>query len=516
MTDHELIYGLGKIERIVSIEIKDDVAEIFYLDENKQIQSTFEQNKFWILSSKPTWGDKSIKLEGNLHYKYAMTYKTRESFMGDRMKLKKWNDIYSIFESKEAYMVRYGETYMKGLKPTDISNLSFDIETTGLDENAEDAMLIIIANTYRDRMGNIMRVMFSYEQYNTQGDMILAWCKWVREIDPDVISGYNVNSYDWNYIRAIADRENVQLELGRDGSPMTFDTYVSKKRIDQTRDVEYKRPRVYGRELIDVMFLAINYDTIFKKYESLGLKSIIATEGLEKEGRVFYDAGQIRKNYKNPVELEKIKKYAEFDGDDSLALFDLYISNYFYTAQMCPKSFQAITESASGSQINSILVRAYLSVKHSIPKPDESEHFEGGLSIGIPGIYKNCIKIDLLSAYPSTIIQYEIYDKEKDPKKYLLTLTKTLFERRKFHKVKHKETGERYHDDMSNSLKVLINSIFGFMGSAGLNFNSPKNAAKVTEYCRGYLEKAVQWATNKSINEWKPKESEIEDDTIDT
>ena len=169
------------------------------------------------------------------------------------------------------------------------------------------------------------------------------------------------------------------------------------------------------------MFLAYKYD-IGRKYESYGLKWIINYEGLEKEDRVFYDAGKIKDNYMIPEEWEKIKAYAEDDGDDALALFDLMVPPFFYMTQMVPKPMQLMIESASGSQLNSLMVRSYLQERHSIPKADDTQDFEGAISFGEAGIYPNSVSIDIASLYPSVMLQYEVYSAKKDPKKNMLTL----------------------------------------------------------------------------------------------
>jgi len=58
----------------------------------------------------------------------------------------------------------------------------------------------------------------------------------------------------------------------------------------------------------------------------------------------------------------------------------------FYFTQLIPKSFQSVVESASGAQLNSLMVRSYMQQGHSIPKATEGADFEGAISFGIPGI----------------------------------------------------------------------------------------------------------------------------------
>jgi DNA polymerase elongation subunit (family B) len=325
--------------------------------------------------------------------------------------------------------------------------------------------------------------------------MIEAWSKWVREVNPDIITGHNIVAYDLPYLQFLCDRNNCSMGLGRDGSPIKFDSYQSRFRKDQTQFIEYYRPRVYGREIIDTLFLAIKYDNVAKKYESYNLKKIIEAEGLTQEGRVFYDAGHIKNNYKDKVEWKKIKLYAEFDGDDALALYNLFIPPYFYMTQSVPKSFQAMIESATGSQINSMMVRSYLQEGHSIAKATDVEHFEGAISFGNAGIFKNVVKVDISSLYPSIMREYKIYDKDKDPNGNFLKIVDTLT----LERLKNKKLAktDKHYDDLQSSQKIAINSCYGFMGASGLNYNSIRNAEMVTSKGREILQHSIKWAEDK-------------------
>lgn len=487
MTYDSLIYGKDQRERIVSLEVDESSCELFIEDKDGTIRSEFIGNKYWILSPKPL-KNKWIKLDGNLHYQYGQQYDTRHEFFMAK-NFFKTEDIFSISDAKEALMVKDGITYYKGMDFKEVSVLSFDIETTGLEHN-NSSKVLLISNTFR-KHGKLQRKLFAFDEYETDADMFNDWCDWVKEINPSIMLGHNIFTYDFPYLAFCADRAGTSLSLGRDDSDIKFNNYESKFRKDGSQFYHYKKVKVYGRELVDTMFLSIKYD-VGRKYESYGLKNIIKQEGLEIKDRQFYDASKIRTNYKNPEEWKKIKAYAEHDADDALALYDLMGAPFFYMAQSIAKPYQMIGESATGSQINSMMTRAYLQDKHSVPKADESVEYEGAISLGNPGIYSNVFKLDVASLYPSIMIQYEVYDKDKDPKAYFLKLVNTFTERRLHHKKLAKES--KYDDDMQGALKILINSAYGFLGSSGLLFNSPKNAAFITEKGREILTEAINWS----------------------
>lgn len=499
----------GKSERnsfsIVSIEIQDDIATIFHQDEDGSVYKTLAGNKFWLLTNSKNSGWN--KLKGNNHYQYGKMFESREEWEQKRRQLKKNNDIYSIYDPKESFQVLKGYTYYRGLKPKDVSILSFDLETTGLLFNKESKVLLI-SNTFRQKYRgfsigfDIKKKLFAYDDYEDEGEMLKAWVKWVCEMDPSIICGHNINSFDLRYLEFIARKFDINLNLGRDGSEMKTNHYESKFRKDGSQDLHYKKSSIYGREIIDTMFLSIKHDIATKKYPSYGLKSIIAVEGLEAENRTFYDASKIRFNYQNPQEWAKIKEYCKDDSDDALKLFDLMIPAQFFLAQMVPKPMQSIVEGATGSQINSMMVRSYLQDGHSIPKASEVRHFEGAISIGIPGLHKNVLSFDVASLYPSIMLEYKVNDPFKDPDNNFLKILEILTNERLKNKKLAKETGNPYYKDLEQSQKILINSCYGFKGAPGLNFNDLSGADFVTRKGREILQSAIKWATGKEFKNW--------------
>jgi DNA polymerase elongation subunit (family B) len=496
MTKYDpLIYGKNELERIVGIEVQDNEAILFIEQEDGIIAKQMAKNRWWVLLSTPQ--DGADKLAGGLHYRFGKQFLSKDDWSRCTQALRrKAQDFYTTYDPKESLMIKDGFTYFKGMKHTEPSILSFDIESTGL-FHSKDSKVLLISNTFR-KLGKITRKLFAYDEYDSQGEMLTAWCNWVMEMDPSIIAGHNIYTFDLPYLQFIADKEGVDLNLGRDRSSLTIARKSSKFRIDGSRDQEYSKVRVYGREIIDTMFLAIRHDIVNKKYESYGLKNIIRQEGLEKSDRVHYDSANIRHNYLVHDEWKKIKDYCIHDSDDSLALYDLCAPASFYLTQSIPKSFQAVVESASGSQINSMMVRSYLQYGHSIPKATPIKSFEGAISFGNPGIYRNAHKIDVASLYPNIILQYKVYDEDKDLNGNFLKIMETFTAERLKNKKLAKETGNKYYDDLQNAQKIIVNSGYGFMGAPGLNFNSPDAAEFITKTGRDILEGAIQWAKFKN------------------
>jgi DNA polymerase elongation subunit (family B) len=455
-----------------------------------------KNEQYWALYDRPVTQD-CIKLEGSQHYLYAKKYTAMDELRKDYGKrvYREGADGFVLWNTKEQYMVKNGTTYYKGLTPKDVSVLSFDLETTSLKPSENDKILLI-SNTFRDRHGNIERRLFSYDDYKSTKEMVYAWAHFVREKNPDIICGHNIFGFDIPYIMFFV----LDLPIGRDDSTLTISEKPREFRKEGSQTYTYNDCFIHGREIVDTMFLSYKYDAASRKYESYGLKNIISTEGLERPGRQHYDASQIRIQYQDANEWERIKAYAIDDADDALALFDLMIPSFFYFCQAVPKSLQQVVNGASGAQVNSWMLRAYLQDGHSIPKASEVEQFEGAISFGNPGVYQNVCKVDVASLYPSIILQENIYDSSKDPKRYFLEMVRHFTQERLKNKSLAAETGDKKYKDLEQSQKIFINSAYGFMGAAGLNFNSFKSAAFITQCGREILQKGMDWASSRGFN----------------
>lgn len=488
-----ILYGCDSTEGIVGAEINEDGALELFIEKEGTVTSTLRSASYFILS-KTKQNKAFTKLSGSLPYQYAFT--TSDAHAYHEVKRQSvWNTTYSVYNPIIMQQVSQGWTFFKGMKVSDVSLLSFDIETTGLSYDSTSKVLLI-ANTFR-RQGKIERKMFCYDDYDTEAGMFDAWCKWVREKDPSLMVGHNVYAYDLPYMHHCAKKAGTNLCIGRNGKDIMFEERESKYRRDAQQYYSYNKAHIYGRQIVDTFFLSMKYD--FKRaYPSYGLKAIIDHEGLQVKNRQFYNAATIKDNYTNGEQWELIKTYAKHDADDALALFDKMITAYFYLCPIIPEPISEIINTASGSQLNFIMLRSYMNLKHSIPEASEVAAYQGADVVGHPGIYSYCFKVDVASLYPSIMMQYQIWDQVKDPRKHFLKLVTYLTKERLSYKDKYEATEEQYYEDFSQALKIIINSMYGMLGARGL-YNCPLNAEAVTRHGRNILQSCIGWIEKNNL-----------------
>jgi len=469
MSVEKLVYGKSKMPNVTGMHYEDNVMSVWA--EGKESHYHF---KPWYVSSHKA----GKKLQGS----------NPLNFMNHRYT----NGCYSVGDKKEAFMLTEGVTFYKGMKVEDLKVLSFDIETTSFDPAEGQVLIISWATLDGGKQRTSGRVC--YDQFENETDMIKRFESIVQEYDPDVMLAHNGFCFDIPYL---ISRLGRPLRLGRNDAPIVTPTRPSQFRRDGSQTYEYTNYQIPGREIVDTFYLAIKYD-VLRTFSSYGLKSLVKEAGLEEEGRVHYDASQIKNNYKIPEEWAKIKRYAVDDAIDTIKLYQLMIPQFFYLTQMLPMSLQAVINRATGSQINSLMVRAYLQDGLSLPQATEAKEYQGGMSGGNPGVYKNVYKVDVKSMYPSIMREWKIYPKGKDPEGAFLQILDYLTEER----LKNKTLGKSsdYHKHLSDAQKMFINSAYGFLGANGLIFNAPDQAARITKIGREILQKGIDWATKWDFN----------------
>lgn len=498
-----LIFGKNHTEYIVNVSITENGAKIYKAD------GTVSHIDYvpWYITSKPDRS--STRLKGEQHYKYLKHVPFSEYINLER-DFSRWTPR-SI---EEGFMILHGYTYFKGMKFNEVSVLSFDIEATTLDPKNKDAQVVLISTTFRDKTGKLHKYLFQEKDKSKEAEMIQSWADLVLNLNPDIIIGHNIMSYDLPYI---SSRVKGKLALGRDGEYINFDEEISRYRKDGTQSYDYHNATIAGREIVDTFFLSIKYD-IGRQFPSYGLKQIEKHLNLVGKDRIEWDftLNPVSKTLKDTELWDKFCKYCSDDSDSPIKMWDIMAPSFFYMTQAIPKTFQQVINQATGSQLDSIMIRSYLQDGWSQPKSSPKEEYEGAISLGVPGVYTNVRKVDVSSLYPSIMLHYKIADKKKDPNSNLLTVLDYFRTDRLKNKKLAKDTGDRYYDDLQASEKILINSIYGFLGAGYLLYNYPKGAADVTRYGRDILNTSVVWATGHNLkrvvkditNEGKENEKE--------
>jgi DNA polymerase I len=508
MDQNELLFGADSTEGIVAVEpAGEETMRLFFregrgvrtseepfvpflLIEDQGLMKDFERpfrieplsgsGAFGFLALFSSWGD-CQKAKTHLQQKSGESSSSQTApylFLSDPV---------------HQHLLLTGKTLFKGLHFGDLHRLALDIETActpGYEfpnpQRKEDR---IISIALMDNRGH-SEVLFGKEM--TEKEMIETLGERITDLDPDVLEGHNFFNFDLEYILARARMHRVRLKWGRDGSQPK----VRRSRFTVAeRIIDYTRMEVFGRHLVDTLFLLQYYDVTARELESYSLKAAARHFGLADDDRTYIEGDKIQWTYDN--DPEALKRYNLDDVRETLAISELLGYPFFLQARIFPYSYQNIFVRGNATKINGLLMREYLRVRASIPKPKGKRNFEGGYTdIFQEGVVRNVLHCDVASLYPSILLAFDLGPTE-DTLRVFPKLLKDLREFRLEAKKRAKEAPsprERdYYQGLQQTFKVLINSFYGYLGTEIHPFSDPEIASEVTRRGRELIRQMLDW-----------------------
>lgn len=314
----------------------------------------------------------------------------------------------------------------------------------------------------------------------------------VRERDPDTIEGHNIFNFDLPYIATRCRKLGVRLALGRDDSEPT--ERPSRLNIAE-RSISYQRFDVFGRHVVDTLFLVHFYDVSHRSLDGFGLKEVAIHFGFAAPDRTYIEGNKIAEEFKK--DPARVMRYAGDDINETRQISDLLSISNFVQAQMLPYSYQNICVRGNATKIDSMLLREYLRQGVALPKPDAAREFSGGYTdMFVQGVVENVHHCDVRSLYPSLMLVRKLGPR-KDRAGVFLAALESLRSFRleaKEQMQKSRDASEsRYFDGLQSAFKILINSFYGYLGFSQGRFCDFDMAEKVTSEGRALLKDMVEW-----------------------
>ena len=391
------------------------------------------------------------------------------------------------------YLLLTGKTLFKGLDFKDLHRLALDIETATAPGYAfsnpsrhEDRILSV---ALMDNRGS-EEVLFATEY--GEREMLEALEARIQSLDPDVLEGHNLFNFDLEYIDTRARMHGVKLRWGRDGS----EPRIRRSRFSVAeRVIDYTRMDIFGRHVVDTLFLLQYYDIVARELESYALKAAARHFGLAAPDRTYIEPEKIQWYYEHKP--EELKQYNLDDVRETLALSELLAYPFFLQTRIFPFSYQNIFVRGNARKINALFIREYLRQKTSLPKPGEAEAFAGGYTdVFRHGIVRPVISCDVASLYPSILISNNLKP-SADTLNVFLPLLRDLrnfrLEAKKRALTAEDPHQKDYYEALQQTFKVLINSFYGYLGTRLHNFADPQLAAQVTRRGREIITQMVEW-----------------------
>lgn len=369
--------------------------------------------------------------------------------------------------------------------------LSFDIETS-----IKTNEVLCIAGCVAEGDEPLIEAVFSERN---EADTIVAFERWVREMNPDIITGYNIDNFDLPRLDSVMKKSVARrgLKLGRDGS----DARPKNRSWACT-----------GRIIADAWW---NVHRMWHpRRETL---SFIAKEYLKDEK---HDVDPKKMDEEWARDRERVKAYCLQDA--RLAAKALTACGALRHYQdLATVSRIPLEESINGYPsifVDSLLVRMASKENVGVPmkkRGDDREKIKGAYVHEIqPGLYRNVLSLDFKSMYPSVMIAYNLCfttksnegvqpSQEVDARfvsrdiregivprclKDMLIYRKDVRD-----KMRTATTNEEkeYLDGLQYAIKVCMNSVYGTFVSPYYRFSDRQIGETITAVARERIKSVI-------------------------
>lgn len=190
----------------------------------------------------------------------------------------------------EQYMIYTGKRLFKGYDDyNDLHRMQFDLETTGL-ETQNDTIEQIGIRTNKGFEKVIAIEGEGMERLQNECRAIQDFFYIIKQEDPDVISGYNSENFDWEMISSRLQQFGSSLKDFTEGIFQGKGIYKKTKPspLKLGGETEYYYPTVmYGKNLTDGLFAVRRAQALDSNMKKTGLKYITKYSKLEKPNRVY-------------------------------------------------------------------------------------------------------------------------------------------------------------------------------------------------------------------------------------
>jgi DNA polymerase-2 len=328
--------------------------------------------------------------------------------------------------------------------------------------------------------------------FASERDLLLAFCRRVRELDPDVLTGWNVVDFDLAVLDRLARRAGVPLLLGRAPGPLRLRPSGSPAaRLQAT---------VPGRVVLDGIQLLRG---AFIRMEDYGLDAV--ARSVLGEGKRLVAGGRAQEILR--LFHEERARFVDYNLADArlalevlerLQLFELAVARSLLTGMPLDRVASSI---AAFDFLYMSELRPRGIVAPSVGGMAVPEEAQSGGHVLEPktGLYRNVCVLDFRSLYPSLIRTFQI-----DPLNLLRDATDAdaivapnaaRFARRRgiltelLDRILPERERARAAGDQvkSQAIKILMNSFYGVLGTSACRFYDPRLANAITGFGRELL-----------------------------
>ncbi|MGZ4902846.1 MAG: DNA polymerase domain-containing protein [Halobacteriota archaeon] len=399
------------------------------------------------------------------------------------------------------------------LKNPDLKVLAFDCEMLshgGVPIPSKDPIIIISIST-----GGEKPTFLSLEDDDSDKRIITDFIAFVNESDPDVLVGYNTDEFDWQYLKARAEKFKLRLTIGRDGSPAKFSAGGGVKEV-----------RIFGRSNVDLYKVAkrdiseLNTKTLENVAEYMGV--------MRKSERVEVPGWDMARYWNDDKLRQVLFDYARADVVSTWGIAMRLLPLQYEFGRIVRQPLDDVAKMGRGRQVESLLTAEAFKIGELVPaKAGGTGSYVGGFVLfPKPGVHQDVLSLDFSSMYPSIMISYNIspdtvvYQNEKDgdfyeapgthyrfrkhPDGFFKLILTNLLERRRLIKEQMAATDKDSYeytvlDVHQSAIKILTNAFYGYTGWHAAKWYKKECADATTAWGRSIIQGAIERAEKDGL-----------------
>ena len=478
-----------------------------------------------------------------------------------REELKRWEEIESVNENDIPFVKRFmidknitpmilheaeGEFITSSLKVPafkssrieqfsaetllDPRMLSVDIETytPSYKEIEPEKNPIIMIALYGSNFRKVLvwkkfSTSLDYVEFvNSEAELIEKFKEAVESYKPDIITGYFSDGFDLPYIKTRADKYKVKLDLGLD---------FSELKIERRRDTTAE---ITGIAHLDIFKFIRKIVSGTLETESYSLSSVAYEMLGEKKHEV--DLSALSEDWDRSLkDMDRFCEYNLNDASLSYKLAEKLMPIISEMVKITCLTIYDVNRMGFSQLVEAYLLRqapAFNEIAPNKPSNDEivkrkMQTYKGAFVFEPkPGLYNNVVVFDYRSLYPTIIGSHNISPGTlnckccegdaklapleesklwfcKKKKGFIPILIEDLITRRtRIKEIIKSEKDESFAilDARQNSLKLLANSFYGYLGFFAARWYSIECAQATTAFGRYYIKQVIDKAQKAGFN----------------
>ncbi|QWV05595.1 DNA polymerase II [Pseudoalteromonas shioyasakiensis] len=320
----------------------------------------------------------------------------------------------------------------------------------------------------------------------------------IQRIDPDVLIGWNVIEFDFSVLHARAEALGISLKLGRNKEKMRL------------REGNFTRITIPGRVVVD------GIDTLKNAtyhYDSFSLANVASIElGEEKLISTDNRLEEIIRQFNE----EKLS-LANYNRQDCILVLRIFEKLKLLDFAVVRSQLTGLELERMGGSV-AAFTNLYLPLLHrsGYVAPNLGDHglsFDspgGYVMSSQPGLYQNILVLDYKSLYPSIMRTFCIdplglIEGLKKPDNAIEGFNQAQFSRTEHHlpelirelAATRQIAKDKDQPMLSQAIKIIMNSLYGVLGSKGCRFYDPRLSSSITLRGHEIMQTTKQW-----IEEW--------------